>query len=81
MVRITNVYLGSLAQDAGILENDILLSINGFEINDVLDYRFYLAEEVISLEIKVTGPGKVYLQTMTIPKLAGQMAPFIVQKK
>ena len=52
MVRITNVYLGSLAQDAGILENDILLSINGFEINDVLDYRFYLAEEVISLEIK-----------------------------
>lgn len=52
MVRITNVYLGSLAQDAGILENDILLSINGFEINDVLDYRFYLAEEAISLEIK-----------------------------
>ncbi|MBQ4610761.1 MAG: AIM24 family protein [Clostridia bacterium] len=29
----------------------------------------------------VTGPGRVYLQTMTIGKLAGLMAPFMVQKK
>ena len=29
----------------------------------------------------VTGPGKVYLQTMTIPKLAGLMAPYMIQKK
>lgn len=29
----------------------------------------------------VTGPGKVYLQTMTIGKLAGLMAPFVTQKK
>lgn len=29
----------------------------------------------------VTGPGKVYLQTMTVAKLAGLMVPFIAPKK
>jgi uncharacterized protein (TIGR00266 family) len=29
----------------------------------------------------LTGPGKVYLQTMTAASLAGLLAPFIVQKK
>lgn len=28
----------------------------------------------------ITGPGRVYLQTMTLPKLAGLMQPYIVQK-
>ena len=29
----------------------------------------------------ITGPGKVFLQTMTIPKLAGQMIPYLPFKK
>lgn len=29
----------------------------------------------------LTGPGKVYLQTMTISKLARLMTPFLQQKK
>lgn len=29
----------------------------------------------------ITGPGKVYLQTMTIAKLAGQMVPYLPSKK
>ena len=29
----------------------------------------------------ITGPGKVHLQTMTIPKLANQMIPFLPFKK
>jgi len=32
------------------------------------------------LDTVVTGPGKVCLQTMTIPKLAGLIAPYIVTK-
>ena len=29
----------------------------------------------------ITGPGKVYLQTMTIKNLAGLIVPFIPEKK
>lgn len=52
MVRIENVIPQTHAALCGIKEKDILLKINGKEINDVLDYRFYLAEENIELEIQ-----------------------------
>ena len=52
MVKITCVDLNSRAYKAGILENDILISINGKEINDVLDYRFHLANKKIDILIK-----------------------------
>ena len=29
----------------------------------------------------VTGPGKVYLQTMSLPRLAGLLAPYLVTDK
>lgn len=51
MVRIEKVIPESLSDLCGIKENDILVSINGKDINDVLDYRFYLAEEKITLAI------------------------------
>ena len=49
MVPITDVLPKSRAAKAEIRVGDCLLSINGKEINDVLDYRFYLAEESIVL--------------------------------
>lgn len=55
MVKITDVMPHSTAEKVGILENDILKSINGHEINDVLDYRFYLAEKAVSIEIERAG--------------------------
>lgn len=55
MVRIVTVAKASLAETCGIKENDVLISINGKEINDVIDYRFYLAEE--KLEIVVDRDG------------------------
>ena len=51
MVKITDVLPRSRAQKAGILANDELISINGREINDVLDYRFHLANKVIDLSL------------------------------
>ena len=51
MVKITDVERRSLAERAGILAGDRLVSINGNEINDVLDYRFYLAEKKIDLQL------------------------------
>ena len=49
MVKITEVDIGSLAARRGILSGDFLISINGNEITDVLDYRFYLAESSVTL--------------------------------
>jgi NifB/MoaA-like Fe-S oxidoreductase len=50
MIKITNVLCNSLAKKAGVLSGDVLLTINGNEINDVLDYRFYLTETTVTLE-------------------------------
>ena len=51
VVTVTNVLPKSRAAKVGIAAGDILVSINGNEINDVLDYRFYLAEKSIDLAI------------------------------
>ncbi len=51
MVTVTGVENGSIAEKAGIHTGDILLSINGHEIRDVLDYRFYLAEITVVLSV------------------------------
>lgn len=51
MVEITEVHAHSRAEKAGIKAGDILISINGHVITDVLDYRFYLADTHIDVEI------------------------------
>ena len=49
MVKIVSVARRSLAERAGILRGDTLVSINENAIRDVLDYRFYLAESNIRI--------------------------------
>ncbi len=51
MVRITTVEIGSLAEKRGVLPGDELLAVNGNEINDVLDYRFYLTDRFVTLSL------------------------------
>lgn len=52
MVRITGLEsTRARAAAAGIRAGDTLLSINGNEIADVLDYRFYLADEHLTLSL------------------------------
>ena len=51
MVEITGVLPHSRAARAGIAVGDILLEINSHRINDVLDYRFRLADEVVVLKL------------------------------
>ena len=55
MVEITYVEPRSRAERAGICPGDRLLSIGGHEIEDVLDYRFYLADTLITLECEREG--------------------------
>lgn len=52
MVRIEKILPDSIAQECGILAGDMLISIDDHEINDVLDYRFYLASDEIELTVK-----------------------------
>lgn len=49
MVRIMSVDKGSRAARAGLEAGDILISVNGREINDVLDYRFHLTSTHVRL--------------------------------
>ncbi len=51
VVTITNVIPGSYCDKAGIKSGDILISVDGNDINDILDYRFYITEKKISLKI------------------------------
>ena len=50
-VLISNVIGKSPADKKGIRKNDTLISINSHEINDVLDYRFYIQEKKLSIEL------------------------------
>ena len=51
MVKIKEVTAGGIAEKANILAGDVLESINGHEIRDVLDYRFHLASNIIKLKL------------------------------
>ena len=52
MVEITDVYPRSRAARAGIEPGDVLLTLNGHEIADVLDYRFYLTEKRVTVAVR-----------------------------
>ncbi|MBE6680874.1 MAG: DUF512 domain-containing protein [Ruminococcaceae bacterium] len=60
MVKISGIERKSLAEKAGILSGDELVSINDNEINDVLDYRFYLTEKKLRLLIHRDGDELVF---------------------
>ncbi len=64
MVKITSVEPASRAAKHGIVAGDILVAINDNEINDVLDYRFYLTE--CSVKLTLLREGKEI--TVTIKK-------------
>ncbi len=51
MVRITSVLPNSRAAKRGVKAGDILVSINGRDISDVLDYRFYLTNCHVTLSL------------------------------
>ncbi len=50
-VKITGIENGSLAQKKKICAGDTLLSINGKEIRDVLDYQFYIKDIKLMLSL------------------------------
>lgn len=65
-VVISGVEKGSFAEKAGIKPSETLCEINGNEIIDVLDYRFYQNETVLSVKVQSTD-GTV--RSVTVKKL------------
>ena len=61
VVEITDVMKKNRAAKAGVKVGDILVSVNGKEINDVLDYRFYLTEKQIKLLVLRDGKEKTFV--------------------
>ena len=49
MVTVHSVTPDSLAHKAGIRSGDILISVNGNDVRDVLDYRYYITEKKLTL--------------------------------
>ncbi len=48
---ISYVEPGSLAEEAGIEAGDTLLTINGHEFHDILEYRYLISETEVELEV------------------------------
>lgn len=49
---ITEIISGSIAEKVGIKPGDELMSINGRETTDIIDYRYASAEELLELELR-----------------------------
>ena len=50
-VKITGIDKNSIAESVGIKSGDLLVSVNGHEIKDLLDYGFYTASEKVTLKV------------------------------
>ncbi len=57
-VKIQGVTKGSAADRCGIKAGDTLITLNGHDIVDVLDYRFYQLEREVSVEFITEGKKK-----------------------
>lgn len=82
MVRICGVEENSSAASAGIQPGDELLRVNGNEITDVLDYRFYLADERVTIELTRDGaPYSVTIHKSTYDDIGLDFETPLMDKK
>ena len=82
MVEITDVREHSRAAKQGVLPDDVLISINGHDINDVLDYRFYLCEKDIDLLLRRNGTEySVYIKKREYDDIGLEFATPLMDKK
>jgi len=50
--KVASVEPGTIADEAGILPGDLIISINGHPLYDIIDVRFYSAEEQIEVAVR-----------------------------
>ena len=82
MVTVTEVEKGSLAEKAGLRPDDILVSIDTHPIRDILDYRFFLTEEKILLELERDGERfSVQIKKSRYDDIGLEFETFLMDKK
>lgn len=60
MIHIIDIEPGSIAEELGIQAGDTLVSINGREINDELDYRFHNNGEELEVLVEHDGEQTIF---------------------
>jgi putative radical SAM enzyme (TIGR03279 family) len=82
LIEIVDIVPGCAAARLGIGKGDVILAVNGENVHDVIDYRFLVAEEHVTLKLRTPG-GK----TMTVDlekdpddTLGLTVAPFPVKR-
>ncbi|NLZ49124.1 MAG: DUF512 domain-containing protein [Clostridiales bacterium] len=59
--KISAIQPGSIAEELELEVGDVILTINGNEVKDIIDYRFLMADEYVELEVqKADGEVWVY---------------------
>ena len=51
---VNSVIEGSIAEELEISQGDEILSIDGVQLTDMIDYNFYMKSELVTVEIKKT---------------------------
>ncbi len=81
-VKVTGVVKRSRAHRAGIKAGDTLISINGHEIEDVLDYMFYAAEPSVRLCLQRNGKSyEKLVRNAEYDDLGMEFESFLMDKK
>ena len=81
-VTITQVQAKSPAARKKIAAGDVLLRMNGHEIEDVLDYRFYLFEPKLTLELDTPkGPRTVHIRKAEDEELGLEFETYLMDKQ
>ena len=53
--KISGVSFGSIGEELGLKNGDVLVAMNGHEVHDVIDYMYYEASSELSLLVNVDG--------------------------
>lgn len=61
-VKIAAIHDKSIAKDCNIQQGDEILSINGHNINDVLDYQFYCADTELIIDLASPKRGRYQVE-------------------
>ncbi|MCL2077854.1 MAG: DUF512 domain-containing protein [Oscillospiraceae bacterium] len=82
MTKIINVIKNSPAYKAGIKSGDVLISINGHEIADVLDYMYYSAENKLQVKIsnQANAPHGIVIKKREYEDLGLEFETFLMDK-
>jgi putative radical SAM enzyme (TIGR03279 family) len=82
MVRIESVERFSPAEKAKLKAGDEIISINGNEIRDVLDYRYYICEKKLSVLVIRNGEEKTFnIKKGEYDDLGLEFETFLMDKK